>query len=161
MDTNDSQSSVSKDPKLIKSALENRVMELMKEKPSVTQLEIAKRLELSRIKVQSAGGTNFILLKILCGYKMGTLSPEKNSNSGHLDWKVREIGIFQSFFLFRDVNMMLRKQVHTFLTFKLSRLKILSEYGSILLGVTKMVGGWPSPEGLCPSAYIETLKGIW
>ena len=72
MDTNDSQSSVSKDPKLIKSALENRVMELMKEKPSVTQLEIAKRLELSRIKVQSAGGTNFILLKILCGYKMGT-----------------------------------------------------------------------------------------
>ena len=47
-------------------------MELMEEKPSVTQLEIAKRLELSRIKVQSTDGTNFILLKILCGYKLGT-----------------------------------------------------------------------------------------
>ena len=68
--------------------------------------------------------------------------------SGHLDWKVRKIGIFQSFFLLRDVNMMLRKQVCTFLTFKSPHLKILSEYGSIFLGVTKMVGGWPSLEGL-------------
>ena len=55
MDTNDFQSSASKDPKLIKialeKALENRVMELMKEKPFVKQLEIAKRFELSRTKV--------------------------------------------------------------------------------------------------------------
>ena len=27
-------------------------------------------------------------------------------------------------------------------------LKLLSEYVSIVLGVTKMVDGWPSPEGL-------------
>ncbi len=47
-------------------------MELMKEKPSVQQLEIVKRLELSRTKVQSVGGMNFILLKILCGYNLGT-----------------------------------------------------------------------------------------
>ena len=55
MDTNDFQSSASKDPKLIKialeKALENRVMELMEEKPFVKQLEIAKRFELSRTKV--------------------------------------------------------------------------------------------------------------
>ena len=36
----------------------------------------------------------------------------------------------------------------TFPAFKSPRLKILSEYGSIFLGVTKMVGGWPSTEGL-------------
>lgn len=58
------------------------------------------------------------------------------------------MGIFQSLFLLRDVNMMLRKQVRTFITFKLPRLKILSEYDSIFLGVTKVVGGWSSPEGL-------------
>ena len=68
-------------------------------------------------------------------------------NSGHLDWRVRKIGIFQSVFVPCDVNMMLRKQVRTFLTFKLSHLKILPEYGSIFLGVTKVVGGWPSSEG--------------
>ena len=34
------------------------------------------------------------------------------------------------------------------LTFKLSYLKMLSKYGSILLGATRVVGGWPSPEGL-------------
>ena len=56
-DTNDFQSSASKAPKLTKNALEkaleNQVMELMEEKPSVTQLEIAQHLELSRTKVQS------------------------------------------------------------------------------------------------------------
>ena len=36
----------------LEKALENRVMELMKEKPFVKQLEIAKRFELSRTKVQ-------------------------------------------------------------------------------------------------------------
>ena len=57
MDTNDFQSSAFKAPKLTKNtlekALENQVMELMKEKPSVTQLEIAKHFELSKTKVQS------------------------------------------------------------------------------------------------------------
>ncbi len=56
-DANDFQSSASKAPKLTKNALgkalENQVIELMKEKPSITQLEIAKHLELSRTKVQS------------------------------------------------------------------------------------------------------------
>ena len=56
-DANDFQSSASKAPKLTKNALgkalENQVIELMKEKPYITQLEIAKHLELSRTKVQS------------------------------------------------------------------------------------------------------------
>ena len=56
-DTNDFQSSAFKASKLTKNALEkaleNQVMELMEEKPSVTQLEIAQHLELSRTKVQS------------------------------------------------------------------------------------------------------------
>ena len=54
--TNDFPSSASKAPKLTKNALEkaeNQVMELMKEKPFITQLEIAKHLELLRTKVQS------------------------------------------------------------------------------------------------------------
>ena len=56
-DTNDFQSSASKASKPTKNALEkaleNQVMELMEEKLSVTQLEIAQHLELSRTKVQS------------------------------------------------------------------------------------------------------------
>lgn len=34
-------------------------------------------------------------------------------------------------------------------------------YYNFDMGATKMVGGWPSTEGLRPSDYIETCKGIW
>ena len=32
---------------------------------------------------------------------------ELSSNSGHLDWKVRKIGTFQSFFLLREIVLRL------------------------------------------------------
>lgn len=39
------------------------------------------------------------------------------------------------------------------------QLKLTVFYGSIFVGVAKMVGGWPSTEGLWLSDYIETQKG--
>jgi hypothetical protein len=40
-------------------------------------------------------------------------------------------------------------------------LKFRTFYDTISLGATITVGGWPSAEGLWPSDYIETRKGIW
>ena len=39
---------------------------------------------------------------------------KSSSNSGHLDWKSREIRVFQSFSLLCDVNMMLKMEPATF-----------------------------------------------
>ena len=40
------------------------------------------------------------------------------------------------------------------------RLKFVCFCGSIFVGATKTVGGWPSAEGLRLSDYIETGDGI-
>lgn len=56
-DADDFQSLDSKAPKLtqnaLEKALENQIIELMRQKPSVTQIEIARYVDLSRTKVQS------------------------------------------------------------------------------------------------------------
>ena len=87
--------------------------------------------------------------------------PPRSSNRGHLAWKSDKIRVFQSFSYVCDVNMMLKIEPATFPTLKWIQLKSLSKCGSISLGLPGWQAVGPPLEGLCPSVYIETRKGIW
>lgn len=43
----------------------------------------------------------------ICIKTQGLHYPSKSSNSGHLDWKVRKISAFQSFFFSREIVLRL------------------------------------------------------
>ena len=47
-----------------------------------------------------------------------------SSNNGHLDWKACKIRVFQSFYILRDVNMMLKIRARTFLTRSFAEVEI-------------------------------------
>ena len=82
-------------------------------------------------------------VSVTCGGMTRTSGSNQNSGLLNTDRKKERLEKRR-----KEKGEMDRKQSFTFSTFKLSHLKILSEYGSNFLGVTKVVCGWSSSEGL-------------
>ena len=86
------------------------------------------------------------------------------SNNGYFDRKACKNKGFSAFLFsswdWYEIQIWASSIYSAFGTLNRNLLKTPYHRAIIFLGVTKMVDGWPSPEGLWPSVYIETWKGI-